>query len=259
MRTGSLRSRKPVALMSPRRKRGAGGALVMTTSSSHFEVFGPKPPSLTVSKTGTGSGTVTSDVAGVECGLDCAQSFGSGTVVTLSATPDAGSTFRGWGGDCGGTAPTAQVALTGDRTCTAVFTQGSQLLTVTKAGSGTGLVASIGSGIACGVDCAESYPQGTVVTLTATPDAGSTFAGWGGDCKGMTLTVKSGDRTVKLHTSAPELIQFITHTPDLSGEITCGPINPAKQVVVTYRTSTDAKSPFDGEPVAVEFVKPDEK
>jgi len=79
------------------------------------------------------------------------------------------------------------------------------------------------------------------------------------DDKGMTLTVKSGDRTVKLHTSAPERIQFITHTPDLSGEITCGPINPAKQVVVTYRTSTDAKSPFDGEPVAVEFVKPDEK
>lgn len=79
------------------------------------------------------------------------------------------------------------------------------------------------------------------------------------DDKGMTLTVKSGDRTVKLHTSAPERIQFITYTPDLSGEITCGPINPAKQVIVTYRGSTDAKSPFDGEPVAVEFVKPDEK
>jgi tetratricopeptide (TPR) repeat protein len=79
------------------------------------------------------------------------------------------------------------------------------------------------------------------------------------DDKGMTLTVKSGDRTVKLHTSAPERIQFITYTQDLSGEITCGPLNPAKQVIVTYRGSTDAKSPFDGEPIAVEFVKPEEK
>jgi hypothetical protein len=31
------------------------------------------------------------------------------------------------------------------------------------------------------------------------------------------------------------------------------------QVTVTYRSSTDATSTFDGEPVAVEFVKPEEK
>jgi tetratricopeptide (TPR) repeat protein len=80
------------------------------------------------------------------------------------------------------------------------------------------------------------------------------------DCdKGMTLTIKSGDKTVRLHTSSPERVRFISYIPGGAGEITCGPINPAKQVVVTYRPSTDAKSAFIGEPIAVELVKGDEK
>jgi len=80
------------------------------------------------------------------------------------------------------------------------------------------------------------------------------------DCeKGITLTIKSGDKTVKLNTSSPERVQFISYIPGGAGEITCGSINPAKQVVVIYRASTDAKSSFIGEPIAVEFVKSDAK
>lgn len=76
------------------------------------------------------------------------------------------------------------------------------------------------------------------------------------DCnKGITLTIKSGVKTVKLHAPSPERVKFISYVQGGAGEITCGPINPAKQVVVTYRALTDAKSPFIGEPIAVEFVK----
>lgn len=78
------------------------------------------------------------------------------------------------------------------------------------------------------------------------------------DDKGMTLTIRSGDKTIKLNTTSPERIRFISYTPGGAGEIACGPINPAKQVVVTYQASTDAKS-FIGEPIAVEFVKSVEK
>jgi len=77
--------------------------------------------------------------------------------------------------------------------------------------------------------------------------------------KGMTLVIKDGERTLKFNTSPPERLEFIGYTPDVKESITCGKVNPAKLVVVTYRNSTDASSPFAGEPIAVEFVKPEEK
>jgi hypothetical protein len=57
-------------------------------------------------------------------------------------------------------------------------------LTVTKSGTGTGTVASSPSGISCGTTCSASFASGTVVSLTATPDSGFTFAGWSGACSG---------------------------------------------------------------------------
>src|SRR5437870_6913325 len=41
------------------------------------------------------SGTVTSAPVGINCGVTCAASFASGTAVTLTATPAAGSAFSG--------------------------------------------------------------------------------------------------------------------------------------------------------------------
>jgi hypothetical protein len=57
-------------------------------------------------------------------------------------------------------------------------------VSVAKAGTGSGSVASVPAGIACGATCSASAPSGTVVTLTATPAGGSTFAGWSGACSG---------------------------------------------------------------------------
>jgi tetratricopeptide (TPR) repeat protein len=80
------------------------------------------------------------------------------------------------------------------------------------------------------------------------------------DCnKGITLTIKAGVKTVKLNAASTENVKFISYIPGGAGEITCGPINPARQVVVTYKASPAAKSPFIGEPIAVEFVKSDGK
>lgn len=53
-------------------------------------------------------------------------------------------------------------------------------LTVERIGTGSGAV--IGTGIDCGADCTESFVNGAMVTLTASPSPGSTFTGWSGEC-----------------------------------------------------------------------------
>jgi len=59
---------------------------------------------LNVSKSGAGSGTVTSTPAGINCGADCVESYLRGTFVNLSSSAHTGSEFSGWaGGNCNDT------------------------------------------------------------------------------------------------------------------------------------------------------------
>jgi hypothetical protein len=153
--------------------------------------------SLTVSKTGTGYGTVTSSPAGINCGSTCSASFNQNTLVTLSATPAAGSSFTGWSGSCSGTG-TCQVTMSANKSVSADFTVNTETLTVSKTGTGSGTVTSSPAGIDCGSTCSASFNQNTLVTLSATPAAGSSFAGWGGDCSGTSdcVVTMSEDKSV---------------------------------------------------------------
>jgi hypothetical protein len=74
-----------------------------------------------MSTAGTGTGTVSSAPAGISCGSICSADYDSGTVITLSAAPAAGSLFAGWdGGGCTGTG-SCTVTLTAATTITATF------------------------------------------------------------------------------------------------------------------------------------------
>jgi hypothetical protein len=145
---------------------------------------------LTVSKSGAGSGRVTSGDGNIDCGSTCAYDYASSPTVTLTAAPAAGSTFTGWsGGGCSGTG-SCQVTLNAAKSVTATFGVAvvDHTLTVSNQGSGSGTITSSPSGISCGATCSHSFVSGTPVTLTAAPDTGSTFVGWSGDCSGTGAT-----------------------------------------------------------------------
>lgn len=138
---------------------------------------------LTVTRGGNGSGGVTSSSPGIDCGNDCSETYDHGGSVTLTAAPDASSTFTGWGGACSGTG-SCQVTMDQAKSVTATFTLKTYALTVSKAGPGTGSLTSTPTGINCGSTCSATFNHGTTVTLTPTADSGFAFGGWSGDCTG---------------------------------------------------------------------------
>jgi ABC-type phosphate transport system substrate-binding protein len=157
---------------------------------------------LTATKEGTGSGTIASSPAGIDCGATCAAEFITGEEVTLTATPAEGSTFAGWSGACSGTG-SCTVTMSAAREVGAKFNLQSFQLKVSRAGSGSGAVTSSPVGIACGSQCEAAYLFGSEVTLTATPAEGSTFAGWSGACSG------TGSCTVTMSAAREVTAEFV--------------------------------------------------
>jgi len=161
--------------------------VTVNAAKSCTATFALKTFVLTVQKSGSGGGSMTSSPAGIDCGSTCAASFDSGQTVTLTVVADANSIFTGWSGDCSGTDAAANVAMTAYRRCTATFQPGTMVLTVGKTGAGNGALTSNPAGIDCGAGCSsdsQAFPTGSTISLSAEPDANSLFEGWSGNCSG---------------------------------------------------------------------------
>jgi hypothetical protein len=174
------------------------------------DAVGPGPvPTLSV--TLNGKGKVINTNKTLNCGTVCSIIPPGGVLngwsETLVATAGSGSTFTGWTGACSGTEPTCRVIVGGlvnvGATFTAIPSAGggggggggtttppapAGNLTLKVATSNPGTVTSNVGGINCGSACSASVAAGTAVTLTATPPAGKTFAGWSGACTGSANT-----------------------------------------------------------------------
>lgn len=222
-----------------------------------------RDPELTVEKLGSGSGKVTSDPPGIDCGPTCNATFVPGAVA-LTADPDPGFEFKGWGGACSGASLITVVTITNDAHCTATFTRRSSTLTVSKAGHGVGTVASTPRGIDCDLACpgqSADFDPGTVVQLTATPSSADAFTGWSGDCSGTatttTVTVDVSkncqatfDQPTLTVTKLGSGAGTVTSTP---GDINCGVICtsqtkpfPLGTLVQLTAISSPPNAPFGG-------------
>ncbi len=185
---------------------------------------------LSVTKTGNGTGVITTTPGSIDCGATCDTSFDYNTPVTLTATPDTGSFLAGWEGDCIADGLSCATTITGTRDVTATFTLITYTLSVTKTGNGSGVITTTPGSIDCGATCDTSFDYNTPVTLTAAADTGSYLAGWEGDCTvdGLSCTTAmTGTRDVTATFTLITYTVSVTTTGNGSvssspGEIDCG-------------------------------------
>jgi hypothetical protein len=159
-----------------------------------------------ITNVNNGSGTVTINPGAITCTESCNNLLPAGVTYTLTAVASDYSEFNSWSGICTGTG-TCTVTLDNAKDVTATFELPTYTITVTKQGGGTGTVIDDKDPhqISCGGYCVGDYDNGTPVTLTATPDAGSLFDGWsGGGCSGTgTCQITVGEDTVVIATFLP--------------------------------------------------------
>jgi hypothetical protein len=164
---------------------------------------------LAISGAGSGSGRVKCEVNGGPAVDDpCAAEYADGTQLKLIPVATSGSEFVGFEN---GTGPAA--GCTGGTPCTVTLEGGNAALDARfdpiagqvalelhLTGTGTGEVKCDGGA------CAATYPEGTVVTLTAAPGAHSQLSGWTVAGSGSVTTPCAGTASpceVKLQAPGP--------------------------------------------------------
>ncbi len=164
-------------------------ALTITDSTNVVALFEPDNYNLNTGWIGNGSVVVDPDK----------DQYVVGEVVTITAVPDTGYAFLGWSEEFTdtlfSTGMTTTLTMTENKSILANFGLPTYPLNVYTDGTGSGVVISDPPGIDCGADCSEPLSIGAVITLTATTDPDSTFAGWSGDmvsaANPVTLTMDS--------------------------------------------------------------------
>ena len=211
---------------------------------------------LTANKSGTGTGTITGTVGHttvISCDPVCSsKTYTTSTAATvlLSASAASGSTFTGWGGSCSGTGScSVTLASNVSKLATATFNKlviggGTEvplnaILTVSKIGTGNGIITSNPAGINCGATCSKAFFKSTSVILTAIPTIDSSFGGWSGACVGTNNTLST---TVTMSADKDCKAQFTLASTPPAG---CGNISTSGQCeddVLSYCDGTQVQT-----------------
>jgi len=210
----------------------------------------------------------------------CRAWFPVGTWVNLTAAPDAGESFLGWGAQCEPAGMNLVCAVVvGEVPFTtyvfASFTQPYYVVSVYAWGDGN--VTSVPAGINCrsGRDspngtgqggwgsCAAAFQKNTTVTLTATPDRNETFLGWGSDCASFgnnttcALLMDSNKYVYAQFTAAPRVYVYGTTNNTGQGNVTSVPTGIDCHIPRNYSGSEQCQKAFDRGSVVVLTATPD--
>jgi len=150
----------------------------------------------------------------------------------------------------------------GDETASVIDgTPLTQLLSVSKAGSGLGLVSGGSGHIYCGDVCSHTFDIDSQISLAALPDAGNTFAGWSG-CDNVNssyclVTMSSAKNVTATFSIATVTLTSLTFKPSYvrGGQLSAGTLTlsaPAPPGGVTVALSSD--HPGVAHPPAFIFV-----
>ena len=150
------------------------------TVSVAYEQAPPTCFALTRNHSGQGNNPVAVPALSAGCGTG---QYVAGELITLTATPSAGWSVAGWNGtnNDGSTATTNTVTMPATpHTVSVIYEQTPptcRTLTRNHTGQGNNPVAAPAFSVGCGTG---QYVAGELITLTATPAAGWSVAGWSG-------------------------------------------------------------------------------
>ena len=147
---------------------------------------------LTVTTAGTGTGTVSSNPAGIACPGTCSASYLTGTVVTLTATAGgAGDAFVGWtNGPCSGSAsPTCDVTMNAGKMATAYFAGQCEVGNTNDDGTGSLRKILSGGGAKIWREISPVSMSCSLITFAPAPFV-----------QGQTITLTSGELSVPART-----------------------------------------------------------
>ncbi len=194
----------------------------------------PEEQELSVEKTGTGSGKVTSSPTGIDCGSTCSTEVEEETKVTLTATAGGSSTFAKWSGcDAEPSATECEVTMSEERKVTAEFEPppGEEELKTVIEPPGSGIVTSSPAGIECPAglngSCSAKFGTGVEILLKAKANNGFEFIGWSGcdsepsfaECE----VAMDEDKEVVAEFDVVHPLLSVTISGNGSGEITSEP------------------------------------
>ena len=181
---------------------GTGVCTTTITSNTTITASFAKLIKITVTPAGSGSGTVTSSPAGIDCGSTCSGYFGLTSIVTLTALPTALSGLSNWQGCDSSDGMTCTINLLADRVITPYLS--SKNATTLSLSLSSSAILNNGSVIASG-------------KLTRLPDNGS-------DLSGQTVSV-----TIMPPASTSLQPFTVTATTDATGHYITTPVTGFSQ------------------------------